>query len=200
MLSQGSYTVCGNIRESQKNDKRKRQDSGVGGVDKVGLLSKVSWKWKERETQPLCASRPRGGGGEQTGANEVRLCRNGGPGTNSCETTRVSSRHYWTVALRAHEDTQGCFFTGKTVRCSLRPPSVLNLRQEQWQTSSFVRSYQGSTSTPGGGQSQETEIGAPRSVQGPRDALISVDLGKPSFSQNCSSGVQWPCISKASRE
>lgn len=58
------------------------------------------------ETAPLIGATLQEGGGEQRRANEVRVCRNVGTDTNSCETTMVSSRHSRTVKLWANKDTR----------------------------------------------------------------------------------------------
>lgn len=94
-----SEAVLGNT-ESQKNDKRNRQER-EGGQGRVGLRQKAfSARWSELSADGECkekhsyssVSQPRGGGGEQRRANEERVCRNGGTDRNSCETTMVSSR------------------------------------------------------------------------------------------------------------
>lgn len=61
----------------------------------------------KRETQLLSCwpANLEDGGGEQRRENEVRLCRNGGTDSTSCETTMVSNRHYRTLVPWAHTDT-----------------------------------------------------------------------------------------------
>lgn len=195
MLSQGSYTVLGNIQESQKNNKRNRQESGVGGVDKVGLFSKVSWEWKKRETQPLWVSRPRGGGG---GADRSKWSK-------TLQKRRPWHEQLWnhkgdqqtllnSSALGSRGHTELCFFTCKTVRCSPRPPLVLNLRQEQLQMSSFVPRLH--IHSRGRSVPPDRNWGSQISP-GPQSRSNLGGFGKAQLLPNGSSMLQWPCIPKA---
>lgn len=87
-------------------EKWQKKQAGVrGGPFSARWAESADGECKRRNSSSH-RSHPTGGGGEQRRANEVRVCRNVGTDTNSCETTMVSSRHSRAVKLWANKDTR----------------------------------------------------------------------------------------------